>query len=133
MDAIKKIIKDFFQHKDQIISVHLFGSYAKGSSRKDSDVDVAILCDAKNMPSKLDVLQWRQDLADLLHKDVDLVCLNDASPILGMQVAQGKIDILVKNVNIYAYYIMYLFSDYAELKELRAPMEKDILKRKYYD
>jgi hypothetical protein len=28
---------------------------------------------------------------------------------------------------------MYLYSDYAELKELRAPMEKEILKRKYYD
>lgn len=29
-------------------------------------------------------------------------------------------------------YFMFLISDYAELKELRGPMEKHILERKYY-
>lgn len=133
MDQLKTIVRDFFQSKDQIISVDLFGSYANNSSRADSDVDLAILCDPNNIPSKWDIIQWRQELSDLLHKDVDLICLNDASPILGIQVAQNKVNIFLKDTTFYAQYLMLLYSEYAELKEIRAPMEKDILKRKYYD
>lgn len=133
MDNLRKLVKDFFQKKDQIVSVDLFGSYAKGTNTEDSDIDLAILCDVKNMPSKMDILYWRQDLSDILFKEVDLICLNGASPILGMQVAQDKINILMKDEASYSIYLMNLYSDYAELKILRAPMEKGILKRKYYD
>ncbi len=133
MNNLKKIVKDFFLTKDQVISVDLFGSYAKGTNTVDSDVDLAIFCDPQNMPSKMDILSWRQELSEYLEKQVDLICLNDASPIIGMQVAQNKISILLKNEDAYSLYIMNLFSEYAELKTLRAPMEKEILKRKYYD
>lgn len=133
MDNIQALAKDFFLKKDQVISVDLFGSYAKGTNTIDSDIDLAILCDVKNIPSKMDILSWRQELSDLFHKEVDLVCLNDASPIFGMQVAQDRKNLLLKDDRAYAEYQMYLYSDYAELKTLRAPMEKEILKRKYYD
>ena len=130
---LKNLVKEFFQKKDQVISVQIFGSFAKGSNTVDSDVDLAILCDVKNMPSKMDLLSWRQELSELLRKEVDLICLNEASPILGMQVAQDRINILLKDEKAYSAYVMNLYSDYAELKMLRAPMEQGILKRKYYD
>ena len=130
---LQNSVKDFFRKKDQVVSVDLFGSYAKGTNKEDSDIDLAILCDVKNMPSKMDILSWRQELSEVLHKEVDLICLNDASPIIGMQVAQDKINILIKDEAVYGVYLMKLYSDCAELKMLRAPMEKGILKRKYYD
>ncbi|NDD58919.1 MAG: nucleotidyltransferase domain-containing protein [Chlamydiae bacterium] len=130
---LQNLVKEFFQKKDQVISVQIFGSFAKGSNTVDSDVDLAILCDVKNMPSKMDLLSWRQELSELLRKEVDLICLNEASPILGMQVAQDRINILLKDEKAYSAYVMNLYSDYAELKMLRAPMEQGILKRKYYD
>jgi uncharacterized protein len=133
LNNLQRLVRDFFINKDQVISVDLFGSFAKGTNTTDSDVDIAIFCDFQKLPSKLDILSWRQDLSELLHKDVDLICLNDASPILGMQVAQDKVNILHKKPDAYGLYIMNLYSEYAELKMLRAPMEKEILKRKYYD
>lgn len=133
MDTLKTKIENFFLCKEQVISVDLFGSYAKSLQRADSDIDIAILCDKNNVPSKFDILSWRQDLSDLLGLEVDLVCLNNVSPILGMQVAQDRVNILLKDEKAYSLYNMYLYSDYAELKELRAPLEKEILKRKYYD
>ena len=133
MENIKSIIKEFFIEKTQILAVDLFGSFAKGTQNSFSDIDIAILCDPQNLPSKLDILQWREDLNGLLKKEIDLICLNDSSPIIGMQVEQNKIPIIRKDENGYAHYIMKLYSEYAELKELRKPMESNILKRKYYN
>lgn len=125
-------VKDYFSKKEEVLAVNLFGSYAKGTDNMRSDVDIAILCKYTNIPSGYNLIQWQEDLSELLGKEVDLVCLNTASPILGMQVAQEGKNLLIKDQYKYSQYRMYLFSDYAELKELRAPMERNILNRRYY-
>lgn len=130
---MENIIKEFFFQKKQIIAADLFGSFAENRATDKSDVDIAIYCDPAHLPSGLDLISWREQLSELLQKPVDLLCLNSSSPIIGMQVAQNRKNIFIKNDLEYSLYQMRLFSDYAELKELRAPMEKQILKRKYYD
>ncbi len=130
---IEKNILSFFETIPHIVSVIVFGSYARKTETQESDVDIAIICEGGHVPTSMILIEWRESLGSILQKQVDLVCLNTASPIIGMQVYQhGKV-LIVKNSKEYAKYQMILFSDYAELKELRAPMEKDILKRKYYD
>jgi len=131
--TLEKIIQEYFDPIAEIISVDLFGSYAQNRQSDKSDVDIAILCDRNSIPDPLKQISWREDLSDLLQKEIDLVCLNTASPIIGMQVEQTRKNLLLKNPREYANYQMALYTDYAELKEWRAPMEKDILKRKYYD
>lgn len=133
MDNLESITRNYFLDSHQVLTVRLFGSYAKGTNGPLSDIDIAIFCDPKHKLSAFDVMGMRQDLSDLLKKEVDLVCLNEASPILGMQVASSGKDILQKNKKLYDVYLMHRFSSYAELKELRAPMEKEIFKRKFYD
>lgn len=133
MKTLEKIIQEYFDPIAEIISVDLFGSYAQNRQSDKSDVDIAILCDRNSIPDPLKQISWREDLSDLLQKEIDLVCLNTASPIIGMQVEQTRKNLLLKNPREYANYQMALYTDYAELKEWRAPMEKDILKRKYYD
>jgi predicted nucleotidyltransferase len=129
---IESIVCTFFDGKPNVYSVDLFGSYAQQRATEKSDVDIAFLCDYAQLPTFFDLIDWREELETLLHKKVDLVCLNEASPILGMQVAKNRKNILLKNPRQYANYQMKLFSSYAELKELRAPMEANILKRKYF-
>lgn len=131
MATIEETIRNFFKDKNQVISVDLFGSYAEGRQTKFSDIDVAILCEYGKIPSPFEIMEWRDDLETLVHKEVDLICLNDASPILGMQVAKHRKNLLINNSRKYADYQMVLFTDYAELKEMRAPMEMNILKRKF--
>lgn len=133
MSQIEKKIVDFFNKKTHLASVILFGSYAQHTENAQSDVDIAILCNPSNIPDPFTLISWREDLSALLHKDVDLVCLNTASPIIGMQVYKNGKILVVNDSQEFANYQIRLFVDYAELKELRAPMEKDILKRKYYD
>lgn len=130
METIENIIIHFFEKKPEIISLDLFGSYASGLQNERSDVDIAILCYHSLVPSGITLLEWQEEISSLIGKDVDLLCLNKCSPIIGMQVAQNRKTLLLNNPHAYAKYSMHLFSMYAELKELRAPMEKNILKRK---
>lgn len=133
MKDIEKIIVDYFQNKPGIISVILFGSYARNAATRESDVDIAVLFERSQIPKPLTLIDWREEISTLIHKDVDLVCLNAASPIIGMQVYKNGKKLIERDARQYAIYQIMLFSDYAELKELRTPMERDILKRKYYD
>jgi len=133
VEALEKTILGYFKTIPYIVSVVLFGSQVRQTANKESDVDIAVLCERAHVPDIMTLIEWREDIAALVHKNVDLVCLNTASPIIGMQVHKNGKILMVKHQRAYAEYQMYLFTDYAELKELRAPMEKDILKRKFYD
>ena len=64
----------------------LFGSEATAASRPDSDVDLAALF--RTRPSQIDLLEARADLERVLAREVDLVDLAEASPILALQVLQ---------------------------------------------
>jgi uncharacterized protein len=67
-----------------IDALWLFGSAAAGCARADSDVDLAALF--RSRPEPLDLLDARQELSELVGREVDLVDLDRASPILAMQV-----------------------------------------------
>lgn len=53
----------------------LFGSFARGRGRPDSDVDIAVVGD------EVDVLGLSAELAVILLRDVDVVAVTLASPI----------------------------------------------------
>jgi predicted nucleotidyltransferase len=74
----------FLEGRFGLETLWLFGSEAMGTSRPSSDLDFAALF--RRRPSALEVLDTRVDLEGILHRDVDLVDLDQASPILGMQV-----------------------------------------------
>ena len=63
---------------------YLFGSHATGNARADSDIDIAILIPELIQP----YLLWdkAQELAILLHKDVDLVNLIAANTVFQFQI-----------------------------------------------
>jgi len=77
----------------EIQAAYVFGSVATGRARADSDVDVAVLVDPRK--PRLRGLDYQLDLmADLgaaLHRpDIDVVLLNDATPLLAHRVlSQG--------------------------------------------
>ena len=55
-----------------IRQVHLFGSYAEGNAKPDSDVDV--LVEFKKRPvTLLDFCGFQQELSELLKVDVDIL------------------------------------------------------------
>lgn len=131
-DNLEKAVS-YLKNELSPIAIYLFGSHAEGTQDIRSDYDFAVLC-----PTEIDLTVLKQvlikvELEKLLSNDVDLVILNQASPILAMQaVTKGKL-LLETDSQTHHNWVASLYSTYAELKEMRKPMEKNILKRKYYD
>lgn len=66
------------RHKAEFAAV--FGSYARGEERADSDVDILVrFSEAKSL---LDLIGLEQELEEVLQKRVDLVTEKGLSPFL---------------------------------------------------
>lgn len=133
MSKIKENVRSCLNSKEGIAAVALFGSQVTGQLRDDSDVDIAVLFEPNQVPSPLDIVGLREKISDQISKDVDLVCLNTCSPIIGMQILQHGEVVILKNKTLYNKYLIRLFTDYHDLKRMRKPAENAILERKYYD
>jgi predicted nucleotidyltransferase len=79
----------FFAGEENVRLAFLIGSFAAGTARPDSDVDVAVLFG--RVPDYMDVLGLRDRLSDLMKREADLVVLNDAGPVIRMQVLKTGI------------------------------------------
>lgn len=69
---------------DGLVAIYRFGSSVHGETHSQSDVDIAVLTRAPLAPAERFDLQER--LATLLRRNVDLVDLTQASPVLAVQV-----------------------------------------------
>ena len=76
---IFKLIESKISYFKGLKALLVYGSYANGQYRQDSDIDIAYLTDYKEPISKLDLLAELSEISTL--PDIDLVCLNDLSPI----------------------------------------------------
>lgn len=128
----EKLIRSLQKHPE-IEAAIIFGSEANQQAGRDSDIDIALLYDFDKEPKGIDLLQFKQDLSDLMDRQVDIVVLNTASPIIAMQAVKNGIPLYIHNQNAYSKFEMRLITDYADLKRLREPFEKNILKRKLHD
>ena len=87
MARIIKQLDNFFSSKREVLAVYLFGSWASGKSKKNSDADVAILLSPSAAKKAFNFqMRWQEDLARILGTNVDLVILNEADPLLKFQV-----------------------------------------------
>lgn len=73
-------LKLFLEGDANVIFAVIFGSYAAGRHKRDSDIDIGIFF-AKH-PEGLDLLNLIHRLSELAGRDVDVVILNKASAFL---------------------------------------------------
>ena len=98
----------------------LFGSAAKGTMRRDSDVDIAFLSDHKKDEYELFLLA--QELASLLNREVDLVDLEKASTVFQAQiVGHGRV-LHCTDEHRRMLFNMLTLKKYAKLNEERKPI-----------
>lgn len=126
------VISNQFSPQNGVVAVLLFGSYAEGSATTNSDVDIAVLYEHQCIPSSLELWDLKTQLSQELSSEVDLICLNRADPILGKQIYQHHLPVLINDSSQLTEYFSLMCSQYMELKEFIRPMEEQILKRKYY-
>jgi predicted nucleotidyltransferase len=118
---------DFLEEHFGLESLWLFGSEAQGTARPDSDIDLAALF--RGAPPPLDVLGARGDLEEIFGRDVDLVDLDRASPILAMQVLQhGRLLVDRAPERRFAFFGRTL-GLYDDLKIMRREAERALIER----
>ncbi len=70
---MKNKIAQILQKADNVVFAYLFGSYAKGGEREESDVDIALFLRDDSLDRELDLIQELQKNID---KEIDMVVLN---------------------------------------------------------
>jgi len=128
-NAIENTLREYFSTQKTARLAFLMGSYAKGTPRKDSDVDVAVLFDVP--PGIEEIASLREALTLLLKKEVDLVLLNLAGPVIRMQALKtGKI--LYHEKGAYEEFFTRTLNEYTDLKYFRKEAEEKILGRRIH-
>ena len=126
---IQTIITDYLSKYADIRLVFLFGSTAAGQHSEASDVDLAI--SFKTEPDFYFLDDIKDALSGLTKREIDIVVLNNASPIIKMQALKKGIP-LIRRGNAYEEFFTRTVVEYADLKIIRKEIEDNILKGRVY-
>ncbi len=104
-------------------AILLYGSAARGELRRDSDIDIGILFGSQP-PDAFELASTRTDVEARVGRDVDLVVLDTASPILSMEVLREHRVLLNRAPEIMESFIVKTLGAYFDLKRVRRPIEE---------
>lgn len=76
----------------------LFGSTARGQTRKESDVDLGLLLGTDTRSVRLHV---EAELARAARREVDIVYLNEAPPLLRFEISRGGVVLLEREEGLW--------------------------------
>jgi predicted nucleotidyltransferase/plasmid maintenance system antidote protein VapI len=71
--TIIEMLRDFFKKDGRIAKAWVFGSFARGEDRPDSDIDLIVSYSEKASGTLLDYADIKLGLENLLHRTVDVV------------------------------------------------------------
>ena len=125
-----KII-NFFEKISGVSAVYIFGSASKEGSHTPEDIDLAVLFETEKTPDIHGQLKMRESLTATLKEEVDLIVLNTANPILRHQVLRGKL-LVNNNRDAVNHFFVRTVLEYDDIKRIRKPIEKNILKGRRY-
>ncbi len=128
-DVMSKLAA-FFAGKSDVLLVFVFGSMASGKTTVMSDIDVAVLF--TNAPDVYGINDLRDELTERLKKEVDIAVLNEASPILKMQVLKNGMLTFRRDAAAYNRFFVDTLNQYDDLKQTRKSSEENILKGRIY-
>ncbi len=129
IDSIFKKLEEYF-NKECFQLVFIFGSFACGRVAQESDIDLAILFNKK--PEIEKIIKISSDIPEITNRKADIVILNDASPIIKMQVLKNGKILKKQSDRIYSDFFIKTIKEYDDLKRIRKEAEKNILKGRIY-
>ncbi len=107
-------------------AIYLFGSAARDSLRQDSDVDISVL--TASALAEGDRYDLAGELADICHREVDLIDLRSANTVLQAQVV-AKGQLIAEEVPLErALFAMRALRAYAMLSEERLPITERMVR-----
>lgn len=125
--AVLEALRAELDRRVGLDALWVFGSVARGDDTTGSDVDLAALFARR--PSATELLALRGDLAALAGREVDLVDLDSASPVIAMKaVREGRLLVDAVPRRRIAF-VSGLASRYEDLRRLRQGAEDALLRR----
>lgn len=113
----KSIIVDFLVKKLKPKFIYLFGSFAKGEGRDDSDIDLAVYLDEEINPYELFIVA--NELSFEVKKDVQIIDLKKIDTVFAAQIVGNREELYSIDEYLKANYNMKTFREYAKLNEER--------------
>ena len=126
---VKKLTEILGKQKD-IVLAFLFGSYQKGEITSFSDLDIAIFFTAMRDFYGLNAL--KQEISEMSGLEVDIVVLNNASPVIKMQVLKNGALLVNRDRKAYNDFFIHTVNEYDDLKRTRKEIEDNILRGRIY-
>ncbi len=127
---VAKTLSTFFKDRNDVALAFLFGSFASGTITVRSDIDVGILF--HELPDFYEINNIKEDLTSIFKREIDVVALNDASPILKMQILKSGTIVYQADNNYFTEFYGSTVSQYDDLKQIRKKSEDNILKGRIY-
>ena len=87
----KKIVK--ILKKNKVVRAGIFGSYARGEQKKNSDIDILVEISDKKF-SFLDLVNLEFKLEDALRKKIDLLTYGSVHPLLRERILSDEVKII---------------------------------------
>jgi len=106
-------LKKYFSSKKDIGFAVIFGSHILGKTFRESDIDIAIYFKEGYSVESIKKI-WRE-LEGISGKDVDLVILNTAPPLIAYTAIRGKAMV----INDFRVYLDYMLSTSQEAEDFR--------------
>jgi predicted nucleotidyltransferase len=113
VDIIKNC-KDILTRYEEIVFTYIFGTFAQDKMRVDSDIDIAIY-----LNSKIDIdkyLEIKADLSEICKKEIDLIILNEATPLLKYQIYKNNIPLFTRDKGAETKYKIKTLFEYNDMK-----------------
>jgi predicted nucleotidyltransferase len=126
----EKKITNYFENKEGVVAVYLFGSYANGNARPCSDLDLAILFGSRDraiINRRLE--QYLIDLSRILRKDVHLTAMNFATEELLKQIYKKGNCLIVNDSKKLAYFTMTAYSKIVNFHYYRHQFQTGIVRK----
>ncbi len=119
---IAKIAKKF-----QLKLIVVFGSFANGKNRKDSDLDIAVLGSRDVSFNKQ--ISLINELSMIFNKNIDLSVLNNANPLLLFQTSKNSVLLYGSRQDFLKFklYAFKTYNDYAPYFEMEKNLNKKII------
>ena len=126
-EEIKKELVAMLNERVNPSFIIIFGSYAKGTAREDSDIDLGYY--AVDLLSSYERFILAGELAQVAKREVDLVNIREVDTVFAMQIfSTGKL-ISCRDENEFLKQRMRAFSMYIDLNQQRADILQSIQKR----
>lgn len=113
----KNIIVEYLIDKLRPKFIYLFGSFAKGEGREDSDIDIAIYTDEEINGYDLFIISNK--LSFEVKRNVEIVDLKQIDTVFASQIVGNREELYCEDEIVKGNYNIRVFKNYAKLNEER--------------